>query len=251
MSQFFESLSELLETTRAVVRGNEEAVHRLNVMTGSVDEPPMVVELAELINHLAVQKDAREFRLELMIEDLLATHAALESAKHDALTGLPNRGLFHELLNQACANAQRKGQTMDLMFVELDRFKQVNDSMGHDAGDELLIQVSQRLSACVREGDIVARLGGDEFTVVLCQLDDKKTGIQIAERILADLKTTFSLSMGCADIGSSVGVSFFPHDAIQPLSLLKNADVAMYQAKEAGRNTYRLYRPGMGGGLLK
>ncbi len=250
MSRFSKPLSLLLEITRGVVRGDEVASHKLDAMTGSHDVPPLIVELAEQINTLAVQKDAREFRLELMIEDLLAAQALLVSAKHDALTGLPNRGLFHELLGQACANAGRKGQTMALMFIDLDKFKHVNDTMGHDAGDELLIQVSKRLRACIREGDILARLGGDEFTVVLCQLDDQNTGIQIAERILADLQTSFALSMGQADIGGSVGMSFFPHDASQPLSLLKNADVAMYQAKEAGRNTYRLYRPGMAGTLL-
>lgn len=245
MSQFLQPLGALLEITRGVVSGDRSAVQRLDAMTASRDVPPLVVELAEQINHLAVQNDAREFRLELMIEDLLAAQASLVDAKHDALTGLPNRGLFHELLDQACADAAMKSQTLALMFIDLDRFKQVNDTMGHDAGDELLVQVARRLRACVREGDILARLGGDEFTVVLCQLEDHKTGIQIAQRIVADLKTSFSLSMGRADIGGSVGMSFFPSDAIQPLSLLKNADVAMYRAKEAGRNTYCLYRAGM------
>lgn len=245
MSQFLKPLGLLLEITRGVAVGNQAAIQRLNAITGSRDVPPQIVELAEQINHIAVQKDAREFRLELMIEDLLAAQASLVHAKHDALTGLPNRGLFHELLDQACADAERTGQILALMFIDLDRFKQVNDTMGHDAGDELLIQVAQRLQSCVREGDIVARLGGDEFTVVLCRLADQNMGTQIAERIVTDLKTSFALSMGCANIGGSVGMSFFPGDAIQPLSLLKNADVAMYRAKEAGRNTYRLYRQGM------
>lgn len=245
MSLFLKPLGLLLEITRGVVRGDPAAIRSLDSITGSREAPPLIVELAEQINSIAVQNDAREFRLELMIEDLLAAQAALVSAKHDALTGLPNRGLFHELLDQACADARRTGQTLALMFVDLDKFKHVNDTMGHDAGDELLIQVSQRLRSCVREGDILARLGGDEFTVVLCQLADQATGIRIAERIVADLKTSFALSMGRADIGGSVGMSYFPNDAMQPLSLLKNADVAMYQAKEAGRNTYRLYRPGM------
>lgn len=245
MTQFLKPLGLLLEITRGVAVGDQAAIQKLNAITASSEYPPVLVELAEQINHIAVQKDAREFRLELMIEDLLAAQASLDHAKHDPLTGLPNRGLFHELLNQACADAEKNGQTLALMFIDLDKFKQVNDTMGHDAGDELLIQVAQRLRSCVREGDLLARLGGDEFTVALCQLADHETGIRIAERIVTDLKTTFALSMGRADIGGSVGMSFFPSDAIQPLSLLKNADVAMYQAKEAGRNTYRLYRPGM------
>jgi len=235
----------LLEIVSGVVRGDKTAIDRLDEMTGSSDIPPMIVELAEQINSLAVQKEVREFRLELMIEDLLDTQAALDNAKHDPLTGLPNRGLFHEILRQACADAERLSQSLALMFIDLDKFKQVNDTMGHDAGDELLIQVSKRLSSCVREGDILARLGGDEFTAVLCNLADQETGISIAERIVADLKNPFDLSMGRAEIGGSIGISFFPRDADQALSLLKNADVAMYHAKEAGRNTYRLYRPGM------
>lgn len=157
------------------------------------------------------------FRLELMIEDLLTAQAALESARHDALTGLPNRGLFHELLNQACATAQRSGHNLALMFVDLDRFKSVNDTMGHDAGDELLIQVSERLLAGVREGDTVARLGGDEFTVILSPLSDQATAIQIAKRIVSDLQMAFPLSMGPAHIGGSVALSVFPADAAQPV----------------------------------
>ena len=243
MDEYLEPLEMLVETARQIVRGDQAAIRQLDRMTGSEEVPPLIVELAEQINHLVIQKEAREFRLERMIEDLLETQAALSNAKHDPLTGLPNRGLFHELLRQACIEAERSGQTLAVMFIDLDKFKQVNDSMGHDAGDELLVQVSHRLQSCVREGDILARLGGDEFTVALCRLADQETGIRIAERIVTDLKTSFALSMGQAHIGGSVGISFFPRDANQPLSLLKNADVAMYQAKEAGRNTYRQYRP--------
>lgn len=241
MSPFANPLSLLLDITQGVVKGDPHAQRRLDAVTASAEMPTEVVELAEQINALAVQNDAREFRLELMIEDLLAAQAALESARRDALTGLPNRGLFHELLSQACADARRDGHGLALMFVDLDRFKTVNDTLGHDAGDELLIQVSERLRACVREGDVVARLGGDEFTVILSPLADKETGIRIAERIVADLHREFALSLGVAHIGVSIGISLFPEDATQPVTLLKNADVAMYQAKEAGRNTYRLY----------
>ena len=241
MSMLPNSLKLLLDITQGVVKGDTHAKHRLDAITASAEMPAEVVDLAEQINALAVQNDAREFRLELMIEDLLAAQAALESARRDALTGLPNRGLFHELLNQACADAQREGHGLALMFVDLDRFKHVNDTMGHDAGDELLIQVSARLRACVREGDVVARLGGDEFTVILSPLTDKETSIRIAERIVSDLQMEFALSLGSAQIGGSIGMSLFPEDATQPVTLLKNADVAMYQAKGAGRNTYRLY----------
>jgi diguanylate cyclase (GGDEF)-like protein len=242
VSQLRQPLNLLLEITKGVAKGDPNAKSRLDEISASSEIPAAVVELAEQINTLAVQNDLREFRLELMIEDLLAARAALESARHDALTGLPNRGLFHELLDQACVDALRGGHSLALMFIDLDRFKSVNDTMGHDAGDELLIQVSDRLRACVRDGDTVARLGGDEFTVILNPLKDHSLGIQIAKRIVSDLQVAFPLSMGPAHIGGSVGMSFFPSDARQPVTLLKNADVAMYQAKEAGRNTYRLYR---------
>lgn len=242
MNPLLQPLSLLLEISRGVANGDPCSIQRLEALTASAAVPAQIADLAEQINRLAVQNDAREFRLELMIEDLLRAQAALVNARHDALTGLPNRGLFHEQLEQACAHARQNGQTLALMFIDLDKFKHVNDSLGHAAGDELLIQVAQRLRACVRDGDLLARLGGDEFTAVLCQLADQDTGIQIAQRILADLRTSFSLSMGHADIGGSVGMSFFPNDASEPMTLLKNADVAMYQAKEAGRNTYRLYR---------
>lgn len=243
MNELLQPLNLLLEVSRGVVRGDRAAIRRLEEITGSADIPSVIAEVAEQINFLTVQKEAQQLRLELMIEDLLAKQAELVSARHDPLTGLPNRGLFHEYLGQACAEAQGSGQSLALMFIDLDRFKHVNDTLGHDAGDELLILVSQRLRLCVREGDILARLGGDEFTVVLRNLADQATGISIAERIVADLNTSFSLSMGRADIGGSVGMSFFPSDADQALALLKNADIAMYQAKEAGRNNYRLYRP--------
>ena len=241
MSELAGAMEALLDIAGGVVRGDPAAVRRLDAMTGRSDVP-LVAELAEQINHLVLQREAREFRLEQIIEDLLSAQAAVVKAKHDPLTGLPNRGLFHELLLNACATAGRSGETLALMFIDLDRFKQVNDTLGHDAGDELLVQVAQRLRNCVREDDILARLGGDEFTVVLCHLTDRKTGIAIAERIIAELNTAFPLSMGQADIGGSIGMSFFPGDADQAVSLLKNADVAMYRAKEAGRNTYCLYR---------
>ncbi len=242
MNDLSKPLALLLEIVRGVIRGDPAAIHDLDAMTGSVEIPPLVVELAEQINNLSIQNEAREFRLELMIEDLLGAQIDLINARHDPLTGLPNRGLFHELLQQTCADAKQMGQTLALLFIDLDKFKQVNDTMGHDAGDELLIQVSQRLSSRCRQGDILARLGGDEFTMSLCQPADQKTVTQIAEKIVAEMNTPFSLSMGQAHIGASIGISFFPKDANQALTLMKNADVAMYWAKGEGRNTYRLYQ---------
>jgi diguanylate cyclase (GGDEF)-like protein len=244
MNELLRQLSALLEISRALVHGEPGAVRRLEAMTGSSEIPAAIAELAEQINFLSVQKDSQEIRLELMIEHLLATQAALVKARHDPLTGLPNRGLFHELLGDACGAAERSGQSLALMFIDLDKFKQVNDTLGHDAGDELLILAAQRMRLCMREGDILARLGGDEFTVILRNLPDRETGIRIAERIVADLNESFPLSRGSAEIGASIGMSFFPADTDQALALLKNADIAMYQAKEAGRNGYRLYRPG-------
>lgn len=248
-----EPVNALLEITKKIVHGDTSAIHLLDEMSGSAELPEPIVNLAEQINHLLLQKETSEFRLEQMIEDLLGAQAALFQAKHDPLTGLPNRGLFHELLDKACKEAEETKQLLALMFIDLDRFKQVNDTMGHAAGDELLVQVAQRLRGSVRDEDTVSRLGGDEFTLLMCNLPSKEMGIEVAEKIVVALNTPFDLSSGqariggsvgmsfYAQIGGSIGISFFPEDTNSPLSLLKNADVAMYRAKEAGRNTVCQY----------
>lgn len=157
-------------------------------------------------------------------------------ANHDPLTRLPNRTLFQERLQRAVARAHRNQSLVALLFIDLDRFKQVNDTMGHLAGDLLLQQVSERLSGATRQGDTVARLSGDEFTVILEDVQDPRDAAVVAHKILRMLAEPFDLAGQEARISSSIGVSLFPVDAGDPQGLIKLADAAMYRAKHMGRN---------------
>lgn len=160
-------------------------------------------------------------------------------ANYDALTGLPNRNLFHRRLEQAINQATAgKDQLAALMFIDLDRFKEVNDSLGHDAGDELLKAVTQRLRGCVRKSDTVARMGGDEFTVILPQLENREGAAKVAQAILEQLNQPFQILGHEVNISGSVGIVLCPRDGDNLITLLKNADIAMYRIKESGRNSY-------------
>lgn len=164
-------------------------------------------------------------------------------ANYDALTNLPNRTLFTDRLAHALHIAHREKRGGAVMFIDLDRFKWVNDTLGHKAGDLLLQEAAQRLSRCVRESDTVARLGGDEFTVILPQLETIWDAKMIAERILNSLSRPFKLENKIVSIAGSIGITFFPEDGQDIETLLRNADMAMYQAKESGRNTFRFFTP--------
>ena len=157
-------------------------------------------------------------------------------ANFDAVTGLPNRHMFHDRLEQEIKKAHRAGLQMALLFIDLDRFKEVNDTLGHDMGDILLVETSRRISGCVRESDTVARLGGDEFTVILSEVDDTKNVERVAQGILKVLAESFQLGDEVAYISASIGITLYPNDATSVEDLLKNADQAMYVAKNQGRN---------------
>ncbi|MEO5349535.1 MAG: EAL domain-containing protein [Magnetococcus sp. YQC-3] len=159
-------------------------------------------------------------------------------AGHDALTGLPNRALFQVRLSEHLSMAGRSGGEVVLMFLDLDRFKLINDTMGHKAGDELLQEATRRILSCVRQYDLVARLGGDEFTIILPQVTQLHYVEFIARRILEELAQPFHLAAGEANISCSIGITLFPQDAEDMDSLLKQADTAMYCAKNAGRNAF-------------
>lgn len=192
--------------------------------------------LAEQIGTLIVQKEVREFQLENLIEDLFSTRTALAQARHDPLTGLPNRAMFEEMLHKACGSALECGSGLALLLVDFDRFKEVNDSLGHAAGDELLVQGAARLRGCVGDRGLVGRMGGDEFAVLLIDQAEKDV-LRTAECILEAIRAPFPLQEGEARISSSVGVAFHSLEAATPARLLKNADVAMYRAKGEGRGS--------------
>lgn len=162
-------------------------------------------------------------------------------AYHDGLTALPNRGLFNKLLSQAISQARRYHRQLAVAFIDLDRFKQINDTLGHEAGDELLKEVANRLKACVRNSDTVARLGGDEFVVLLTELADEHYAATVAQKIITSVAKPFSLLGQEFRVTASIGISSYPKDGPDEQTLTKNADIAMYQAKEDGKNNFQFY----------
>lgn len=162
-------------------------------------------------------------------------------ANFDSLTGLPNRTLMLDRLSQAMKRARREASGVLLMFLDLDHFKAVNDSMGHLAGDLLLRQVAQRITTCLRDSDTAARIGGDEFAIILADADQTQTAQSIADKLLKTLSEPFELDQQRALISASIGITAFPHDGEEADVLLKNADCAMYQAKSMGRNAYKVF----------
>jgi diguanylate cyclase (GGDEF)-like protein/PAS domain S-box-containing protein len=175
------------------------------------------------------------------IEHRELTDKLAHQAQHDALTGLPNRILFQDRLGQALAQAQRNGQKVAVMYMDLDRFKQINDTLGHQPGDALLVQVAQRLAGCVRGSDTLARLGGDEFTVVLTELEDADDAIRAAQHIVEAMRRPFTLADRELFITMSLGMSLYPQDGDDAATLMVNADVAMYRAKEVGRDNFQWF----------
>ncbi|HSH72074.1 MAG TPA: EAL domain-containing protein [Methylophilaceae bacterium] len=164
-----------------------------------------------------------------------------ELVNHDALTGLPNRRLLNELLEHAIKRAEREEHEIALLFVDLDRFKAINDTLGHQVGDKLLYEVSRRISRAMRESDVVARLGGDEFLVVMDELGDKEDAALVAQKIIHALQIEFSIDGREIFIGASVGISIYPKDGPDVNSLIKAADIAMYQVKNRGKNNHCFY----------
>jgi diguanylate cyclase (GGDEF)-like protein len=181
----------------------------------------------------------------------LATVEMEHLAYHDALTGLPNRPLFMDRLIMALAQASRSNQQVAVFFLDLDRFKDINDSLGHSTGDGLLKAVAERVRRCVREGDTVARFGGDEFTLLIPKVDQVEDAAKIAQKILETLKIPFAINERELFVTTSVGISIYPIDGTDPETLVRNADSAMYRAKDQGRDNYQLYAPAMNARALE
>ncbi|MEP7131818.1 MAG: EAL domain-containing protein, partial [Acidobacteriota bacterium] len=172
-------------------------------------------------------------------------------AFHDALTGLPNRLLFQDRLRMAVLNAHRSEDHLATLFLDLDRFKVINDSLGHSIGDELLRGVAERLGSCVREGDTVARLGGDEFTILVPGMAGDEDAAKIARKILGVLRLPFVIDGRELFLTTSIGVAIYPADGETAETLVRNADTAMYRAKEQGRDNFQLYTPAMNSRALE
>ncbi len=213
---------------------------------------------------LGLHRDGREFPVELsitaintagkhefngFIRDITRQKESEEliwsQANFDTLTGLPNRHMFYDRLAQDIKKAHRADLKTALLFIDLDKFKEVNDTLGHSMGDILLKEAARRIGGCVRETDTVARLGGDEFTVILAELDDTGSVGRIAENILQSLAKPFRLGDEMAYVSASIGITLHPDDASEAEDLLKNADQAMYAAKNGGRNRFSYFTQSM------
>jgi diguanylate cyclase (GGDEF)-like protein len=199
-------------------------------------------ELGQLGQHLNTVRA----RIQELFEELEAKNKQLSKmAMYDHLTGLPNRTLFRELYQHAAGAARRKPSSCALLFIDLDRFKAVNDTMGHAAGDELLLGVSQRLVATLREADIVCRVSGDEFLVLLTDAGSWEQVSATAERLLREIQQPMPLTRvaGTAQVSASIGIAVYPDDADDFESLARCADLAMYKSKDMGKGRYSFYQP--------
>ncbi|HEU5035019.1 MAG TPA: EAL domain-containing protein, partial [Mycobacteriales bacterium] len=179
-----------------------------------------------------------------MSHQLFERARAEHRAQHDALTGLPNRNLFHDRLNTAVAQAQRLDASFAVMFLDLDRFKTVNDSLGHAAGNQLLQAVARRVRSCLREQDVLARVGGDEFTLLVHDVDEDSAAT-VAQKVLDSFTEAFTVGGRTVFTSTSVGIATFPDNGPDAEALLKHADTAMYRAKARGRNVFQFYTADM------
>jgi len=193
--------------------------------------------------------DGRALYYEGTVEDITERkryQAELEfQATHDALTGLPNRGLLEDRLRQAIGYAHRNGSLVAVAFIDLDRFKVINDSLGHGSGDEVLMRVSRRIRGALREIDTVARQGGDEFVVVLAEQPTVESVVAVVERIIEEVAQPVTIDGRELYVTCSVGIALYPTDGGDVTTLLRNADAAMFSAKERGRNSFQFYAPNM------
>lgn len=194
----------------------------------------------------------------LQLSRMRALEEQIEHAKeveylafHDGLTGLPNRSLFSKYLQKFVSNASRYDRQLPVLFLDLDRFKLINDTLGHDAGDELLKQVASRLQSSLRDSDIAARLGGDEFVVLLPELNDQEHLAAVATKILDSVRRPFTLAGKEYRITVSIGISSYPQHGEDEQTLMKNADIAMYNAREEGKNTFKHYSEALNANSLE
>ncbi len=226
---------QLLNKSNGLRSKNQNVTKTGKIITCEWYNTPLISEDGEVMGVASLVDDVTEREL---IEAQL-----LKQANFDTLTDLPNRLLAFDRLNQAIKRAHRHDKCVVLMFIDIDLFKHVNDTLGHHVGDKLLIKVSKRLLSCVREGDTVARLGGDEFLIVLPDLVSITDSEQVAEKVLNTMSTPFDVDGKELVLSASIGITSYPEDGDDARILLRNADAAMYRAKEAGRNAYHFFTP--------
>lgn len=246
-SKFYDAdtAATLLQSDLRVLQGGEtlrSEETNLNPLTGETavyltiklplrHEDGSIYALCGIATDISEQKDVEEYMRRM--------------AQYDALTNLPNRALFTDRLQQAFSAAKRGHEHFALMYIDLDKFKPINDTFGHAVGDLLLYEAAQRMQGCVRQSDTVARIGGDEFVVLLPSLKQDQDAPEVAEKIRHSLNLPFEFSGHILNISSSIGVAIYPAHGDNEKELVKNADIAMYYAKENGRNNVTLYHPGL------
>jgi diguanylate cyclase (GGDEF)-like protein len=240
--------------TRVVVTSQDE-IGLLGVAFNKMAEH-LSLSHTELVKH----RHQLEERIAERTEDLRRSNASLQQeardhkhavdqveylAYYDSLTALPNRSLFSKLLNQCITESSRYGKQLAVLFVDLDRFKNINDTLGHAAGDLLLQEVGRRLKSCLRESDVVARMGGDEFVVLLPNIDSAADVATVAHKILTATSKSFATQGQKFHVTASIGICIYPGCGDDERSLMQNADIAMYQAKEEGKNNFQFYSEAM------
>jgi len=205
-----------------------------DIVATSIKNADGTISKMEVIRNVTDKKNAQKYLLQQ--KEQLA-----HQAHHDSLTGLPNRLLFNDRLTKSIEKSKRHSTKMALLFIDLDHFKEINDSLGHDIGDEVLIKITQRLNKVIRKEDTLARLGGDEFTVILEDLSQGQNASLIAQKIIKSLAKPLNIENNKLYVSSSIGISLYPEDGDNSKNLLKYADSAMYKAKDEGRNNFQFY----------
>jgi diguanylate cyclase len=215
----------------------------------------MIRQIITALENKKLLKDLYELNFELEYKVKLRTKELEESTKlyknlfeknayaanHDELTGLPNRRFLQRKIEEALCNKSNECGIVAVMFMDLDKFKWVNDNLGHDIGDQLLVDVANRIKGCTRKSDLVVRQGGDEFIILLMDVNSTEDVESAAQRIVEVISKTFFVSGHKIEIGCSIGIAMYPDDTNNPMLLMKKADLAMYNVKESGKNGYQFY----------
>ena len=242
--------SEELPMQRAAAQGEEVVDMEMDVVREGQKVATIVGYAAPLFDETGRPRGAIGASLDIT-ERKRAEEQVKSLAYHDALTGLPNRRLFQDRLSVAVAQAHRNSQRLAVLFLDLDRFKPVNDALGHAVGDRLIQDVAERLRTCLREGDTVARLGGDEFTLLLPGVAQVVDAARVAEKVLDSLRVPFLIEGREVFATASIGISLYPEDGRDADTLVKNADAAMYRAKQQGRDNYQVCAPALNATALE
>ncbi|GKT11558.1 MAG: diguanylate cyclase [Thiomicrorhabdus sp.] len=221
-------------------RARAEDMAERGTLTADSSVKKMLQMLQDRFSHT---DDVLPNEIESLIEEQVKvrTGELFRQANYDALTHLPNRAYFHRTLEQLIKEAKGSDTEFTLLFLDLDGFKNVNDTYGHHAGDELLRNAGARLVSCVREGDIVSRLGGDEFVILLAGLSEREVTENICQRIISEISRSYWINKNDVQISTSIGVARYPEDAQTSSQLVENSDKALYVSKDSGRSTYRFY----------